>query len=184
MKMKRRACLALVAATASLSPAHATVAQSSLAKKLQRIERACELSTGTLTASGDEVHFAPSPNAKYENVDCALAKLRRGHIQKLGFIGNEADPNAVLKEPYRYIVEGSGAHIAALTAAARADGWIIVKSAKADDGTSFLIFQTHHGETSGGADHLMQRVWRREFGELMIGRAPEPLVEPNISQGH
>jgi len=177
--MKRRTVLKFALAAVLLSSAPAMAGQSRLSRKVQHIEQACKLTTGTLTAVGDEVHFAPSPNEKYENVDCALAKLKKGRVEKLGFVGNEADPSAVLQEPYRYIVEGTATAIAGLTAAVRASGWIIDKSAKADDGTSFLVFETHQGETVGGAQQLMQRIWRKEFGELLLGRAPEPLAEPN-----
>lgn len=173
--MKRLALFGTVAAT-FLSLDTAGAAQSRLARKVQRIERACNLSKGTITAVADEVHFAPSPDEKYENVDCAFAKLKKGHVEKMGFIGNEADPNAVLDEPYEYVVEGSAPQIAALSAAAQSEGWIIVTSAKADDGTLFLVFKTRQGETSGGADHLMQRIWKKEFGDILLSRAPQPLV--------
>ncbi|MBV9841131.1 MAG: hypothetical protein JOY99_06305 [Sphingomonadaceae bacterium] len=178
MKLAILSCaLALTLVTSS-----AEAAQSALSRKVQRIEHACNLPAGTITAVADEVHFAPSPNEKYENVDCALAKLKKGHVEKLGFVGNEADPNAVLDEPYQYIVEGSAPQIAALTAAVRSDGSIIVKAAKADDGTSFLVFKTHQGETWGGADHLMQRIWKKEFGDILLGRAPEPLVNAGAAE--
>jgi len=172
-----RATFVFTMASTSLSSADARDAHSLLSKKLQRIEQACNLKTGTVTAVGTEVHFDPSPNEKYQNLDCALAKLKPAHAEKIGFIGNEVYPNTVLNEPHRYIIEGTANQIANLTAAARASGWIIVKSAKADDGTSFLLIQTRQGETVGGADQLMQRIWRKEFGEVKLGRAPEPLVE-------
>lgn len=174
----KQAVLVLSGAAMSLSSANAKVAQSHLAQKVHRIEQECKLRSGTLTAVGDEVQFAPLLDEKYERVDCALEKLKKGHVEKLGFIGNAYDPNAVLQEPYRYIAEGTATQISSLAAAARVSGWTIVKLAKAEDGTSFLVFQSGKGETVGGADRLMQRLWRREFGALMLGRAPEPLVEP------
>ena len=36
-----------------------------------------------------ELHFQPSPNARYERVDAVLAVIKRSGITKLGFIGNE-----------------------------------------------------------------------------------------------
>ncbi|MEO5494770.1 MAG: biopolymer transporter ExbD [Sphingomonas sp.] len=36
-----------------------------------------------------ELHFQPSPNARYERVDGVLAVIKRSGITKLGFIGNE-----------------------------------------------------------------------------------------------
>ena len=100
-----------------LSTAPAMASQSRLARKLQGIEKACKLPSGTLTADHNEVHFAPSPSEKCENVDYALAKIRKGYIKNSGFIGNAADPSAVLKEPERYVVEGTTKQIADLSAA-------------------------------------------------------------------
>ena len=36
-----------------------------------------------------ELHFQPSPEARYERVDGVLAVIKRSGITKLGFIGNE-----------------------------------------------------------------------------------------------
>ncbi|QDZ07801.1 biopolymer transporter ExbD [Sphingomonas panacisoli] len=36
-----------------------------------------------------ELHFQPSPDARYEKVDKVLAVIKRSGITKLGFIGNE-----------------------------------------------------------------------------------------------
>ncbi|WP_414714253.1 ExbD/TolR family protein [Sphingomonas sp.] len=36
-----------------------------------------------------ELHFQPSPDARYEKVDDVLAVIKRSGITKLGFIGNE-----------------------------------------------------------------------------------------------
>jgi biopolymer transport protein ExbD len=36
-----------------------------------------------------ELHFQPSPDARYERVDAVLAVIKRSGITKLGFIGNE-----------------------------------------------------------------------------------------------
>ena len=36
-----------------------------------------------------ELHFQPSPEAKYEVVDRTLAVIKRSPVTKLGFIGNE-----------------------------------------------------------------------------------------------
>jgi len=36
-----------------------------------------------------ELHFQPSPDARYEKVDEVLAIIKRSGITKLGFIGNE-----------------------------------------------------------------------------------------------
>ena len=36
-----------------------------------------------------ELHFQPTPDARYEKVDKVLAIIKRSGISKLGFIGNE-----------------------------------------------------------------------------------------------
>jgi hypothetical protein len=39
----------------------------------------------------DDLHFRPSPDARYEDVDCAISALRKANLPlKLGFVGNEA----------------------------------------------------------------------------------------------
>lgn len=36
------------------------------------------------------IHIRPSRAAKYEQVDCLLAELKRHHAGPMGFVGNEA----------------------------------------------------------------------------------------------
>lgn len=39
----------------------------------------------------DDLHFRPSPDAKYEDVDCAIKALQKAKLPlKVGFVGNEA----------------------------------------------------------------------------------------------
>ncbi len=40
-----------------------------------------------------ELHLQPEPNAKYELVDQVLAITKRAHVDKMGFVGNEAYAN-------------------------------------------------------------------------------------------
>jgi len=155
-----------------ISSAPAMAAQSRLSKKLQRIEQACKLATGTLTAVGDEVHFAPSPNEKYENVDCALAKLKRGRVEKMGFVGNEADPNRALSPGWSYVAGGTISALTALADEARKAGWIAGPLAKADDGTGFLPFHTPEGMTEAQATPFANRLWKHELGDITFGQAP------------
>ena len=37
-----------------------------------------------------ELHLQPDPNAPYEVVDEVLAVTKRAHVEKMGFVGNEA----------------------------------------------------------------------------------------------
>lgn len=38
-----------------------------------------------------ELHLLPNPTARYGRVDEVLAAIKREHVQKFGFVGNEAD---------------------------------------------------------------------------------------------
>jgi len=37
-----------------------------------------------------ELHLQPEPEARYELVDDVLATTKRAHVEKMGFVGNEA----------------------------------------------------------------------------------------------
>jgi biopolymer transport protein ExbD len=37
-----------------------------------------------------ELHLQPEPQARYELVDQVLAVTKRAHVDKMGFVGNEA----------------------------------------------------------------------------------------------
>jgi biopolymer transport protein ExbD len=37
-----------------------------------------------------ELHLQPEPNARYETVDQVLAVTKLAHVEKMGFVGNEA----------------------------------------------------------------------------------------------
>jgi biopolymer transport protein ExbD len=40
-----------------------------------------------------ELHLQPDPNARYELVDEVLAITKHAHVEKMGFVGNEAYAN-------------------------------------------------------------------------------------------
>ena len=40
-----------------------------------------------------ELHLQPEPNARYELVDEVLAVTKKAHVEKMGFVGNEAYAN-------------------------------------------------------------------------------------------
>ena len=39
------------------------------------------------------LHLQPEPNARYETVDQVLAVTKQAHVEKMGFVGNEAYAN-------------------------------------------------------------------------------------------
>jgi hypothetical protein len=60
--------------------------------ELEKIAVGCGMPAKTLTldASGD-VRFQPSPDAKYERVDCVLEALKKaGMATNMGFVGSES----------------------------------------------------------------------------------------------
>jgi hypothetical protein len=144
-------------------------------KEAARIERQCGLKKGTLTVHGGSVWLNPTRDEAYEHIDCALGQLRTAGLGKLGFVGNEADPNAVLATPLRYIAVGPCAQIAALTSAARTELWTIDRTATASDGTAIVQFESGAAMTNGQADRLLQRIWKNEFGDILFGFAPRKL---------
>ena len=40
-----------------------------------------------------ELHLRPDPEARYEVVDEVLGVIKRAHVKKFGFVGNEAYTN-------------------------------------------------------------------------------------------
>jgi hypothetical protein len=59
--------------------------------QLNKLSDGCKAPRAWLRSKGDnEVRFRPSPNAKYQTVDCVLNRMKRSKLpMKLGFIGNE-----------------------------------------------------------------------------------------------
>jgi hypothetical protein len=157
------------------SPAEAQ--ETEKVEEAARIESECGLETGTITIIGDQISFRPSPDEAYENVDCGLGRLMGADIGKLGFVGNEADPNTLLHAPVRYIAEGSTAEITALTKAAEAENWTINKTATATDGTAIIQFESGAKMTHGQAARLLDRIWKKEFGDIAFGPAPTKLSD-------
>lgn len=169
--------MALLAAVGS-APAPAQVTDK--AAQAAIIESGCGLKKGTITITGEKVQFQPSPDEPYEHVECALARLEKAGLVSLpiGFVGNEADPNAVVRPQLRYIAEGPTARIAALERALQAEDWNIVRSATASDGSTILQFESGPKMTNGEAEKLLDRIWSKEFGDLEFGTAPRKLSEP------
>ena len=127
--------------------------------------------------TGDQIRLQPSPDEAYDHVDCALARLNKAGLGKLGFVGNEADPNAILRPPLRYIAKGSSAEIASLVKAAEADKWAVNMMATASDGTTIVLFESGPTMTNGQATKLLDRIWKNEFGDIAFGTAPRKLSD-------
>jgi len=64
-----------------------------LKTRLARVEAQCGVKPGTLGLEADNrVTLMPSPNEKYEAIDCVFRELKKPEFAdiKLGFVGNEA----------------------------------------------------------------------------------------------
>ena len=177
--MNRSPLLVLLLCVALFGSAPAAAQVMDKTKQAAVIERECGLKEGTITVSGDQIRLQPSPGEAYEKVDCALERLNKAGLGKLGFVGNEADPNAVLRPPLRYIAEGSSAEMAALIKAAQADRWVINKTATASDGMTIVEFESGARMTNGQAGKLLDRIWKKEFGDIGFGMAPRRLSAPD-----
>lgn len=120
----------------------------------------------------NEVYLQPPPDADYSKVDCILMELRKRGGIKLGFVGNEVDPNRVLNPSWSYIAGGSVSALTALANEVRKAGWISGGLAKAEDGTGFLTFHTPEGMTEAQATPFAERLWKHELGDITFGHAP------------
>lgn len=149
------------------------------AERAKEIEKACGLADGAIRVVEGHVRFQPSPHEELERVDCALASLKSAGMTDLGFVGNEADPNAILRPPLRFIALGPKAQIDALSAAAAEEKWIITRTATASDGIAMLQFESRPGMKQGEATRLVDRIWEEEFGDIAFGTAPRKLSEPD-----
>ena len=171
--------LGLLACIGALNAAPAAAQTVDRAKEAANIETECGLKTGTITVVGDGVRFQPSQGEAYANVDCALSRLSKANLGNIGFVGNEANPNSILKPPLRYIAEGSTAEMDALVKAARAEKWVINKIASASDGSVIVQFESGATMTNGQATNLLDRIWKKEFGDISLGTAPRKISDPD-----
>lgn len=171
--------LLLLPSLVAFSAAPATSQVADGVKEAASIESECGLKKGTITVTGGQTRLRLSPDEAYDHVDCAFARLNKAGLGKLGFVGNEADPNAILRPPVRYIAKGSSAQIASLVQAAEADKWAINITATASDGTTFVQFESGATMTHGQANRLLDLIWRNEFGDIAFGTAPRKLSDPD-----
>ena len=138
-----------------------------------KIAKRCGTPPGWVSVAGkDEVHIQPPPDADYSKVDCVLKELQPKSRLKLGFVGNEADPNRVLTPGWTYIAEGTVPALTVLADEVRKAGWIAGSLAKENDGTGFLPFNTPEGMTEAQATPFANRLWKHELGNIKFGRAP------------
>ncbi|OHD06206.1 hypothetical protein [Sphingopyxis sp. RIFCSPHIGHO2_12_FULL_65_19] len=95
--MKRRVASVVVPllALTGCAATPANVQTEKLKLALSEVEKLCGATPGTLKLEGDDqvTMDPPSPDAKYETLDCVFRELKKpqfaNHI-KLGFVGNEA----------------------------------------------------------------------------------------------
>jgi hypothetical protein len=120
----------------------------------------------------DEVHLQPTPDADFSKVDCVLGYVTKLTGLKLGFVGNEADPNQPLNPPWSYIAGGRVEVLDNLAREAQSAGWVVGTFAKAADGTGFLLFQTPPGMTVAQATPFADRLWNHQLGDVTFGPAP------------
>lgn len=161
--------LALIGALAVPTMAHA--------RNWQNLPRQIAKRCGTppewvSVTSKDEVHLHPPADADYTKVDCILMQLRPKKGIKLGFIGNEADPNRALEPAWSYVASGSIDVLTTLAFEARRAGWITSPIAKADDGTGFLTFHTPDGMTEAQATPFADRLCKHQLGDVKFGPPP------------
>jgi hypothetical protein len=142
----------------------------------------CKVPTSYISVVDDELVVNPALNADYEKVDCMLAHIKESKVLKIGFIGNEWDPDAVLPSALRYIAVGSNIEIDVLMASAAFQHWRVEKLANSDDGTRFLIFETKTGVTAGQSTILLDRIWKQEFGDVSFGIAPRKLSDKSENE--
>jgi hypothetical protein len=173
--MNHRLMLFVVALGAA--PAIAQVADR--AKEAAHIETECRLKKGSITVTGDRILLQPFGDVTYEEVACAIARLEKAGLGKIGFVGNEADPDGVLQPPLRYIAEGSSTQMAALIKAAESENWAINKTATGSDGMTIVQFESGATMTHGQASRLLERIWKKEFGDIAFGMAPRKLSKPD-----
>jgi len=139
----------------------------------QQIAKRCGTPREWVTvATEDEVRLRPSPEADYAKVDCILSQLRKEKGIKLGFIGNEADPNRALVPSWSYVASGSIGVLTNLAIEVGKAGWIVGPIAKADDGTGFITFRTPEGMTEAQATPFANRLWKHQLGDIKFGQAP------------
>jgi hypothetical protein len=84
--------LALMSVLISLCGACTDPVRAERIGKLNEIADLCGLPRSVFELRGtDELLFQPSPETRYQAVDCALTELKKtGFPMKMGFVGNEA----------------------------------------------------------------------------------------------
>ena len=139
----------------------------------KKVARKCQTPVEWLSVRPpDEVQVRLTPDADFSKVDCVLAYVRKTSGLKLGFVGNEADPNQPLNPAWSYIAGGRVEALENLAREVKTAGWIAGTFAKAADGTGFLLFQTPEGMTIAEATPFANRLWKHQLGDITFGAAP------------
>jgi len=58
--------------------------------QLDAVSDVCSTPRAWLRDVGGVIHIQPEPTARYDQIDCVLAKLKTRHAGYMGFEGNEA----------------------------------------------------------------------------------------------
>lgn len=177
--MNNHFTLGLLACLVALNGSQAAAQAPDKAKEAANIESECGLKKGTITVVGDNIRLEPSPDEEYEKLDCALTRLTKANLGRIGFVGNEMDLNATLKPPIRYIAEGSSTQMEALVKAVKAEHWVVNRVASSSDGVVIVQFESGANMTNGQATKLLDRIWKKEFGDIALGTAPRKISEPD-----
>ncbi|MCW1432421.1 hypothetical protein OLX23_25220 [Novosphingobium sp. JCM 18896] len=74
---------------------------------IEEIDRDCGLKDGALALVGNETRLQPPPDDNFDSLECALDRPTKLTGLKFGFVGNELDPDVVLRQLFRYIAEGT-----------------------------------------------------------------------------
>ncbi|RYG55639.1 MAG: hypothetical protein EON56_05340 [Alphaproteobacteria bacterium] len=177
--MARWLASGLVLASLIFTPVVSIAQASADASLVESINRDCRLKDGTLALVGNEVRLQPPPDEDFESLECALDRLKKSTGLKFGFVGNELDPDTVLSRPLRYIAEGTRSQISALSNAALAEKWTVIMRALGSHGLTLLQFESGLGMTNAQSERLLNRIWKKEFGDIAFGQAPQKLSAPD-----
>lgn len=151
----------------------ATAEASDVRKLPAKVAKRCGTPVDWVKVSGkDSVQVQPSPDADFSKLECVLRELRPKGGPEISFVGNEAYVDRTLDPPWSFIAGGKIAELNALAIEVKKAGWVVGTLARAEDGTGFLTFQTPTGMTTSQGRLFADRLWKHEFGDFAIARAP------------
>jgi len=129
------------------------------------IKQECGLREDSFAYSGRTVIIDYSRKESDEKVDCAA---ERAKLYGLFF----HNPNSLFGEPFRFLVEGQQDRLLVVEQEAKAEGWVVVKTFAAPDGSTLLILETSPKHTEKQVRHFLDRFRFGDLGDLAVGLAP------------